>query len=251
MSKKRKIQIVVAVVALAAIIVLFTILSRRVSVSQIVNLVPKNPLVAALVLVAIFWAKTALQFIPVYVLYISAGVLFPNGMGIVVVLVGLVGEFSIGYLSGKKLGGQKVWNKLRSRKRLGSFTRIIDRHPKTACFITRLVPMPVPVDTVSMFFGASCTPFLPYLGYSMLGSLGLMIPYVLAGQAIKNPLSPEFLIPFCISIGFAVVFFAYEHRRAVRERNETAAVPPDDASLEQLPTASNGDPDLTPRPPHT
>jgi len=47
-----------------------------------------------------------------------------------------------------------------------------------------------------------------------------MIPWVIAGNAITNPLSPEFLIPFGISIVItAVVFAAF---RRIQKRIQSA-----------------------------
>ncbi len=56
-----------------------------------------------------------------------------------------------------------------------------------------------PTDLMSMFFGATNTKYYQFLTGSLLGLIPGMIPIVLIGDAIANPLSKEFLIPFSIS----------------------------------------------------
>lgn len=58
----------------------------------------------------------------------------------------------------------------------------------------------------AFFLGATGMPFGNYLAFSLLGLTPTMILRVLAGTALDNPLSKEFIIPFtaCYVINFFV-----------------------------------------------
>ena len=59
-----------------------------------------------------------------------------------------------------------------------------------------------------MFFGASGMNFGSYLAFSLLGLSPGMIPWVITGGTIQNPMSKEFLVPFGINIAIMAVVFA-------------------------------------------
>jgi len=90
-------------------------------------------------------------------------------------------------------------------EKAGKLIRYMDRHSNIVVFIVRLVPGPLPFDIMSWIFGASKLSYSRYLFYSLLGVSPAMLPWVLAGNSVTNPISKEFLLPFLICAVIAVV----------------------------------------------
>ena len=191
---------------------------RGLTVSSILSYTPASPFLAALVLIGIYCIKSVFMVIPIIVLYISAGILFPPVWAVLITYLCLFCELAIGYWIGKRMGSDKVNEIMERNPRAGKFLSFQQKNDSTACFMARVTPLPF--DLVSMFFGASGMGVGRYLVFSMLGLSPGMIPWVIAGNAITNPLSPEFLIPFGISIVItAVVFAAF---RRIQKRIQSA-----------------------------
>lgn len=221
-----RVAFVVLVVVL--IIVLFPTL-RGLTAEKILNYTPASLPLAALVLVGIYGAKCVLMLIPTYGLYIAGGMLFPVGWAIVIGYVGLALEMSLGYLLGRWLGHDKVVALMHKRPKARRLLGFLSGNSQVVCFITRLLPMPYPVDLGSMFFGASGMGFWRHLAFSLLGFSAVMIPFTIAGEHISTPLSSQFLVPFGISLGIAGGLFAvYAVWQKRRERATAASTPADE-----------------------
>ena len=167
-----------------------------------------------LIFLGLYALKGAFLVVSAIMLYILAGLLFPKWVAILVTYAGLTVSLSVGYFIGGKLGEKKVSKMIAKRKRLAAFLQGNNENLVTLCFISRLFPMAY--GLVSMLFGALKVPFWKYLLMSLLGISPRMIPIVLAGAAITNPLSAEFLVPFGFSLGISLtIFVVYRimHRR--------------------------------------
>lgn len=203
--KYRKVLLIVLAVIL--IIIAFPWL-RQLSVEEIVNFTPRSPILAALVLIGFYCAKPVLMVIPSYALYIASGILFPTGWAILINYIGLTIQLTLGFYLGRWLGRERVTALVSKSPRAAKVIGYIDSNSQLVCFATRLLPMPYPVDLGSMFFAASGMHYWRHLGFSLLGLTPVMIPFTMAGSAISNPLSAEFLVPFAISISLSVGLFA-------------------------------------------
>ena len=156
-------------------------------------------------LLFLYAIKSITMTIPNSVLYIAAGTLFPTWLAILVTYAGLGVSLSVGYFTGKKLGGTKVYNLLAKRKRIKLFLTQNEDDLLPLCFLVRLLALPF--GLASLFFGALKTPFLKYAIVSLLGVTPTMLPIVFAGSAITNPLSSAFLVPFAISLAIMFLIF--------------------------------------------
>ena len=158
-----------------------------------------------LVFMVLYALKGAVLVVSAMMLYIAAGVLFPTWVAILVTYAGLIVSLSVGYFIGRKLGESRVNKMIAKRKKLSAFFHGNSENLVSLCFVARLFPMSY--GLVSMFFGALKVPFFKYLLMSLLGISPRMIPIVLAGAAITNPLSAEFLVPFGLSLGISFCIF--------------------------------------------
>lgn len=178
------------------------------SPEELLSYTPKSLILAALALWGIYCVKAVIMVIPVVALYVAAGIVFPTGYAILVTCIGLVIELTIGYYSGRWLGEKKVQETISRRPRISEFLGSRRDNLSLLCFISRIIP--IPFDLLSMFLGSVRMPFVKYVLVSLLGLTPVMIPTVLVGESISNPLSPEFLLPFGASLIIVIlVFFAY------------------------------------------
>ncbi len=71
------------------------------TVSDILSHTPQSLLLAALVLLCIYCLKSVVMVIPIVVLYISAGILFPPVWGVLITYICALCEAGIGYWIGR------------------------------------------------------------------------------------------------------------------------------------------------------
>lgn len=206
--KYRKIVFIVLGVGLVLVLVPWV---RQLDAQAILNFTPKSPIRAAAIIIGLFWLKSVVMIIPSYALYTASGMLLPTGWAILVNYIGLSGELILGFMIGRWLGEDKVRGMLSRNSKTQKIMKYLDSNDQSVFFMTRLLPMPYPVDLGSMFFGATGMPFWSHLVFSLFGISAVMIPFTIAGGAISNPLSAQFLVPFVISISISCgLFFWYK-----------------------------------------
>ena len=215
---------IIYLLVLAAVITALLLVPRfaKIEVRDILEYTPKSPWLAALVLVGIYVFKVFLLVFPIVVLYVVAGMLFPTAQAFLVTIVGLLLALSLGFWLGRWLGRERlerlVGSRIRDKEGLpGSAAERRRSFDLSLCFFSRLSP--IPFDLMNMYLGASTIRFGQYLGLSLLGLMPIMIPLVLMGESITDPLSADFLIPFGISVMISVTTFVLYRRWEKRRRN--------------------------------
>ena len=243
MRKYAKWMLIGAAIILAVVISI--IFFGSISAEDIISHSPSSIVLTILVFVALYAIKSVVMFIPLPVLFISAGVLFPKGWAIVISYFCLTMELTIDWWIGKKMGRTKVVDLVRSKPKMASLVELYKERTVFTCFLSRLIP--IQSEPFSVFFGAAQMPYPTYLGISLLGLSAKMIPFILAGSAISDPLSKEFLLPLavCVAISITVLIIVNKISKG-RRRIDTAAPPSaasaadsDAAPLETAPTANN------------
>jgi len=204
MDKIKKYQRIVLLILLVLTIIWLLPVLSKLTVEEILTYTPKHPFMAAAVLLALYCLKAVVCAIPMTVLYISAGIMFPPVWAIAVTYAGLICEITIGYWTGWYMGGERAMALANKNEKARKLLKGLDRHSNIVVFIVRLVPGPLPFDIMSWIFGASKLSYRRYLFYSLLGVSPAMLPWVLAGNSVTNPLSREFLLPFLICAVIAV-----------------------------------------------
>jgi len=210
MDKINKLLKCVPVILLIVLIIVLFPLFKGLEVSDILEYSPESPLLVVLILLGIYCLKAVVVFIPVIILYVSTGIMFPTGWAIALTYFCLFCEMNIGYFIGKRLGSEKVAALMERNNRARQFLSYHENNSSTACFIARILPLPF--DLVNMFFGATGTRYPQFIAFSLLGLTPGMIPYVLMGNAASNPLSKEFLVPFAICGIITVCAFVFCQR---------------------------------------
>jgi len=170
---------------------------KNLSVEDIESMANHSLPLAALILLGVYCLKAFLIVIPISVLYVSAGVIFPTPWALIITFCCLIIEISITFYLGRRMGREKVEKLMKKNRKVSRFFNEQKDNERTICLLVRLLPFPF--DLVSMYLGASGMKYHKYLIFSLLGIVPGMAAYVIAGHSILNPLSPEFLIPFSIS----------------------------------------------------
>lgn len=214
--KKETILKCLPLAAMALIIVFFGAAISQISIADILNLAPKSFLLAALLVWGLYLLKSVSVVFPLMVLYISVGAIFPVVPALAVSAVGLLICITVPFFIGRFSGTEavsKLTEKYPKAKKISDFSS--DNAVFTS-YILRIINL-LPGDIVSMVLGASGMPFSPYCIGSMLGLLPVMIPAVIAGQNIEDPLSASFLVPFAImaalSLCSALVYAKLQKRK--------------------------------------
>ena len=150
MDKIKKYQRIVLLILLVLTIIWLLPVLSKLTVEEILTYTPKHPFMAAAVLLAPYCLKAVVCAIPMTVLYISAGIMFPPAWAIAVTYTGLICEITIGYWVGRYMGSERVMVLADKNEKAGKLIRYMDRHSNIVVFIVRLVPGPLPFDIMSL-----------------------------------------------------------------------------------------------------
>lgn len=224
MRKYAKWMLIGAAIVLAVVISI--IFFGNISAEDIISHSPSSIVLTILVFVALYAIKSVVMFIPLPVLFISAGVLFPKGWAIVISYFCLTMELTIDWWIGKKMGRTKVVDLVRSKPKMASLVELYKERTVFTCFLSRLIP--IQSEPFSVFFGAAQMPYPTYLGISLLGLSAKMIPFILAGSAISDPLSKEFLLPLAVCVAISITVLIIVNKIGKR-RKRIATAPTDTA----------------------
>ena len=146
----------------------------------------RSVLSAGAIVVGIYAIKGLVFVVPAAVLYMGLSMVFEVPAALLVGFIGITAELTLTYFMGRLLGGQYVVKKLNDTK-YGS--KIIDLQNKELkyFFIARLIPG-LPIDFISLFFGATKMNFVKYITISVLGSMPRIVVMILLGEKIYEVL---------------------------------------------------------------
>lgn len=193
--EKRRLRHARCLLALLWLVIIIVCLLHRdeFTLEGILTYTPRQPVLAALLLLLLFAIKSLSIFLYSGLLYAASGILFPLPAAILVNLAGTAIMVSIPYWLGKKLGSQAV-------------QYILHRWPKSAMLhelrsgsdfffvlIVRLLGI-LSADVVSAYMGAVGVKYTAYLPACLLGFLTTCVLFPIMGMSISAPGSPQFLI---------------------------------------------------------
>ncbi len=178
--------------------------NTNVSLHTILAYTPRSPLLAAGVLLLLYGLKSITIFFPLLLLELAAGHLFPTPAALAINFIGIWIVLTIPYWVGRVLGLHQVSKLTRKYPRFGAIMAKQKGHSFFLCFFLRAISC-LPGDIVTMYLGATHTPFWHNLAGGTLGILPGMILATLMGASIQDPSSPAFWISAALSIGLAVL----------------------------------------------
>ena len=148
--------------------------------------------------------KSATVVFPLLLLEIAAGYLFPAPAALVINLIGIWIILTIPYWIGRALGLRQVSKLTQKYPKFQAVMEKQQNHSFFLCFFLRAISC-LPGDLVTMYLGATHTPFWHNFLGGTLGILPGMIPATIMGVSIQNPSSPAFWISAALSVGLAIL----------------------------------------------
>lgn len=200
--------------------VVIWVLHPDISLHAILSHATDNSLLLAGLLLLFYALKSATIFFPLLILEMAAGYLFPAPAALVVNLIGMLILLTVPYWIGRAVGIKKI-NKLAAK--YPKFQAIMEKqrdHSFFLCFFLRIISC-LPGDIVTMYLGATHTPYRQNLLGGALGILPGMVLATFMGLNIQNPSSPAFWISVALSVGLAVLstalYYVYLKRQKEKE----------------------------------
>lgn len=198
-----------------------------ISVDDILRFTPTNPVLAAVVMLALFALKSLSIVIFIGILYTVNGILFSLPIAIMINLCGIAITVTLPYMLGKKIGSEAANNITEKYPRAEAFRKFCSGNDFFFSFIVRLIGL-LPCDIVSIYMGAIAMPYAKYLFGCLLGMLPQMIAFSVIGMSITNLQSPVFATAVCVEIliiaGTAIFFTFYRKKHGLIKYNNSERV---------------------------
>lgn len=173
------------------------------SPQALLSAAPAHPLTAALFILGLFALKSLSVVLPLWVLYLTAGLLFSPPWAILISLSGLVFTFTIPYLLGWFQGIDAIIQSRQRFPKVDQLARWQDSRPFFLSFFSRQIGI-LPGDLVSLYLGACHIPYPVYLSGGICGSLCSLLTTILVGQNLRDPFSPAFWAALTLRAAVAV-----------------------------------------------
>lgn len=214
--KRKFLWIGLGVLVLPILIVLLYTLTKKITgltPDDIFSFTGGNVLLEIGIILLIYVVKSVLFFIPVAFVYILTGNLFPPLYSILLNILGISITLSLTFFLGRKLEKDFVEKIIRRSQKAKKFMENTDKSNATL-FALRASGI-FPVELISLVCGCTGYGYWSFLGLSLLAMVPTLIPFTIMGEALRNPLSKEFLLPFVIVILMMVgslIFYKVRNR---------------------------------------
>ncbi len=213
-------KIAIPVILLLGIILYFAL--PNISVEDILNYTPANPVLAAGVFLILFTLKSLVIVFPVKWLEIAVGHLFPVWAALLINFAGIFIDLTIPYWNGYYAGMDMI-EKLAAR--YPKFQAVLNRQKDNSlflCFFLRIIGLPM--DLLSMYFGASRVGYARHMLGGYLGYIPKLILYTIWGNSISDPGSNMFWIStggiLLISWGSFLLYTLYKKKLDKKKAGE-------------------------------
>ena len=219
MDKETKYLRLISILSLIVVIFIYAPFIPKLTLKDLLNYRPESSELAAIALVGLYCLKAIAMVIPLVMLYVVAGIIFPPGWAIIITYFCLFIEMTISFFVGRCLGSKRVLALVNESERAKKLMEFGCNNGLLSCFVVRFIPGP-PFDLTNMLIGSTGMKYHQFIAGTLLGVTPGMIPLVLMGDAAADPLSPQFMIPFSISM-LTVLFVAvgyYVWRKKLRAR---------------------------------
>lgn len=209
-GKNRWVKII-PILAMIVCVAAFLLVGQSLTQQDLVDWLPQNHILAALIVIALYAAKSLTVFFPLLTLYLLSGIIFPLPIAILVNVLGLITCDTLPYLIGKSLGSELL-KRIRSKyPQLETVETLRQKGAFPFAVLTRAAGM-LPGDIVSLYFGCVHLNYPAYLAGSILGLAPGMVAATIFGTQIENPGTPGFWFAAITGAAIAILsFLACKH----------------------------------------
>ena len=200
----------------AAVILLCFLYRDRITVENIVNFTPENPVLAVGIMLLLFAFKSVTFVIYGSILYAVNGILFPLPFAILLNMAGSAIMATLPFLIGRKNGSGLLLKLTEKYPKLSVLRKLPSENGFFLSMVIRLMGC-LPGDVVSMYFGASGIRYREYLTGTLIGLTPSIVIFTVIGMSADDVTSPAFIISVCCEILTVLTsiiwFFCWNRKR--------------------------------------
>ena len=200
----------------AAVILLCFLYRDRITVENIVNFTPENPVLAVGIMLLLFAFKSVTFVIYGSILYAVNGILFPLPFAILLNMAGSAIMATLPFLIGRKNGSGLLLKLTEKYPKLSVLRKLPSENGFFLSMVIRLMGC-LPGDVVSMYFGASGIRYREYLTGTLIGLTPSIVIFTVIGMSADDVTSPAFIISVCCEILSALTsiiwFFCWNRKQ--------------------------------------
>ena len=186
----------------------------------ILDFTPKQPLLAAALMLLLYALKSVTVVFPISALQIAVGHLFEPLPAFLLNLLGLGITLTIPYCLGKSMVATFIERKIQKYPWVQMIAEKQKQSPLFLSFFLRAIAC-LPGDLVSMYLGACRIPYSAFLMGGLLGSGLHLIAFTVLGDSISNPDSPQFWISLAVTVILSAgTWFVHKHRVSRKDLNQ-------------------------------
>lgn len=190
---------ILPLIGMAVVGGLFLFSGHSLTVDDVLDYTPSEPLLAALFLWLAFALKSLSLVFPVLLLFAVSGQLFPLPVALAVNTVGITITLTLPYLLGYVSELDFSEKLITKYPKLAEIRRLRENSSFFLSFLARAIGI-LACDVVSMYFGSTKMKYLPYITGAVLGFMPDLICATILGQQIEDYRSPGFWITLTINI---------------------------------------------------
>lgn len=172
---------------------------HSITIEDILDYTPSQPLRAALFLWLAFALKSLSMVFPVMLLFAVSGQLFPLPIALAVNTVGIAVTLTIPYLLGRASELSFTDRLLEKYPKLHELRRVRETSSFFLSFISRAIGI-LACDVVSLYFGSTRLSYPAYIAGAVLGFMPDLICATILGQQVERWDSPGFWITLAVNI---------------------------------------------------
>ena len=200
----------------AAVILLCFLYRDRITVENIVNFTPENPVLAIGIMLLLFAFKSVTFVIYGSILYAVNGILFPLPFAILLNMAGSAIMATLPFLIGRRNGSGLLVKLTEKYPKLSVLRKLPSENGFFLSMVIRLIGC-LPGDVVSMYFGASGIRYREYLTGTLIGLTPSIVIFTVMGMSADDVTSPAFIISVCCEILTVLTsiiwFFCWNRKR--------------------------------------
>lgn len=204
-------------IAIMIAMIIFVLIYRKsITAENILHYTPKNPLLAAIVIVGLFVLKGLSVMFPGTVLYVASGMIFPTTwLAMAVSIAGTFAEIAVTYYMGRLCGEIKLISKLQKKEKFRKLFSSGHKNEGMLVYLSRIIGLPY--DVMGMFWGAVGAKTVPYIIYSMLGKLPKVVIETYLGRAVDAKITKSMIITFAVMVAATLVITVVSNKIAKRQ----------------------------------
>lgn len=213
------------IMCMALAVIWFLRSGRHLTIEDVLNYTPAQPLLAALFMLLAFAAKSLTLFFPVMLLFAVSGRLFSLPIALLVNTLGIAITLSLPYFVGSASGADLTQRLMLKYPKLAQLRAMRQKNTFFFAFLVRAIGV-LPCDVVSLYLGNTRMPYPQYIFGGVLGFMVDLLCATILGMKISDISSPWFWVTLGINLIFCTAsFFIYRAyvRKLKPERKEAVS----------------------------